>query len=139
MSVLLFAGGAALFAAGAAVGSALTLALARDKLEAMTLAAERASALIMTQSDGALKDLAEAHRRAEAMIGAIETAKLSTARADASVTSLIEKIEDSRASLVEAASRRWFPGVGREGPTPQNASPLHAPPSLAEPIEAAAG
>lgn len=109
MSAILFAGGAAVFAVGAAVGSSITLALAKDKLAAMTEAAERANAIITTQSDGALKDLAEAHARAEAMISAIETAKLSTARAETSVTSLIAKIHHSRASLEKVARLDWFP------------------------------
>lgn len=109
MSAMLIAGGAAAFAVGAAVGSAITLALARDKLAAMTQAAERANAIITTQSEGALRDLAEAHARAEAMIGAIENAKLSTARAETSVTNLISEIHHSRASLEKVARLGWFP------------------------------
>lgn len=111
MSALLFAGGAAAFAVGAAIGSSITLALAKDKLAAMAEAAERANAIITTQSDGALKDLAEAHARAEAMIDAIETAKLSTARAETSVTNLISKIHHSRASLEKVARLDWFPAL----------------------------
>jgi hypothetical protein len=137
VSVLIVAGGAALFAVGLGVGSAVTLALARDKLEAMTLAAERARSLILAQSDGALKDLAEAHSKAEAMLGAIETAKRSTARADASVTSLIEKIEDSRANLKEVAERRWFPGSTLTAPPAREPLMQHAPPSLEDPLDAA--
>ena len=111
MSAVLFAGGAAVFAAGAAVGSSITLALAKDKLAAMSQAAERANAIITTQSDGALKDLAEAHARAEAMISAIETAKVSTSRAETSVTNLISKIHHSRASLEKVARLDWFPAL----------------------------
>ena len=107
----MLAGGAAIFAAGAWIGSAITLALAKDKLAAMAEAAERANAIITTQSDGALKDLAEAHARAEAMITAIETAKLSTARAETSVTNLISKIHHSRASLEKVARLDWFPSL----------------------------
>ncbi len=109
MSTMLIAGGAAVFAVGAAIGSAITLALAKDKLAAMTEAAERANVIITTQSEGALKDLADAHARAEAMISAIETAKLSTARAETIVTSLISKIHHSRASLEKVARLDWFP------------------------------
>lgn len=111
MSAMLIAGGAAAFAVGAAVGSAVTLALARDKLAAMTQAAERANAIITTQSEGALRDLAEAHARAEAMIGAIENAKLSTARAETSVTNLISEIQHSRTSLEKVARLGWFPSM----------------------------
>ncbi len=110
MSVLFLAGGAA-FAAGAAVGSSITLALAKDKLAAMSAAASQANAIITSQSDDALKDLADAHARAEAMIGAIETAKLSTARAETSVTHLIAKIHHSRASLEKVARLDWFPSL----------------------------
>jgi hypothetical protein len=113
MSALLIAGGAAVFGVGAAIGSALTLALAKDKLAAMTEAAERANAIITTQSEGALKDLADAHSRAEAMIDAIETAKLSTARAETSVTNLISKIHHSRTSLEKVARLDWFPSMKR--------------------------
>lgn len=113
MSIMLVAGAAAIFAAGAAVGSALSLALAKDKLAAMTEAAERANAIIMTQSEGALKDLADAHARTEAMIAAIETAKHSTARAETSVTNLISKIHLSRESLEKVARRDWFPSLAR--------------------------
>lgn len=108
MSVILIIGGAALFAAGLGVGGALTLALARDKFNAMTAAAEEANAIIEAQSADALKDLADAHAKAEAMIGAIETAKSSTARAETSVTGLISKIHASRERLDKVASRAWF-------------------------------
>lgn len=111
MDALIYAGGAAVFAIGAAIGSAVTLALAKVKLAAMTEAAERANAIITSQSEGALKDLADAHARAEAMIGAIENAKLSTARAETSVTQLISKIHHSRASLEKAARLDWFPAL----------------------------
>jgi len=111
MDALIYAGGAAVFAVGAAIGSSITLALAKDKLAAMTAAAERANAIITSQSEGALKDLAEAHARAEAMIGAIENAKLSTARAETSVTNLISKIHHSRASLEKVARLDWFPAM----------------------------
>jgi len=124
MSAILIAGGAAAFAAGAAVGSSITLALAKDKLAAMTEAAERANAIITSQSDGALKDLAEAHARAEAMISAIETAKLSTARAETSVTSLIAKIHHSRASLEKVARLDWFPTLK---PAPQRERAVEKP------------
>lgn len=120
MSAVLIAGGAAVFGVGAWIGSALTLALAKDKLAAMTEAAERANAIITTQSEGALKDLAEAHARAEAMIGAIENAKLSTARAETSVTNLIGKIHHSRASLEKVARLDWFPTLNRDAPAPKD-------------------
>lgn len=126
MSALLLAGGAAVFAAGAAIGSAITLALAKDKLAAMSEAAERANAIITTQSDGALKDLAEAHARAEAMIGAIENAKLSTERAETSVTTLIAKIHHSRASLEKVARLDWFPAL-----KPPTREPVEAKPRFA--------
>lgn len=122
MSALMLAGGGAIFAAGAWIGSAITLALAKDKLAAMAEAAERANAIITTQSDGALKDLAEAHARAEAMIAAIETAKLSTARAETSVTNLISKIHHSRASLEKVARLEWFPSL-KQAPEPAAEKP----------------
>lgn len=113
MGWMLVAGGAAAFVGGMAIGAALTLALARDKFRAMTEAADRASLVLSAQSSGALKDLADAHRKAEAMIGAIETAKLSTARAETSVTGLIANIQESRDGLEKAAQLSWFPALGR--------------------------
>ena len=126
MSALLFAGGAAVFAAGAAVGSSITLALAKDKLAAMSEAASHANAIITTQSDGALKDLADAHARAEAMISAIETAKLSTARAETSVTNLISKIHHSRVSLEKVARLDWFPSLKSAPREPAEEKPRFA-------------
>lgn len=113
MGWMLVAGGAAAFVGGMAIGAALTLALARDKFRAMTEAADRASLVLSAQSSGALNDLADAHRKAEAMIGAIETAKLSTARAETSVTGLIANIQESRDGLEKAAQLSWFPAFGR--------------------------
>jgi hypothetical protein len=127
MGWMLVAGGAAAFAVGLAVGAALTLALARDKFRAMTQAADRASVVLSAQSSGALKDLADAHRKAEAMIGAIETAKLSTARAGTSVTGLIANIHESRDGLEKAAQLSWFPAFGRTRPM-QRAAPEETPP-----------
>jgi hypothetical protein len=108
MSMTLLLIGGALFAAGAAVGGALTLALARDKITAMRDAAAEANAVIAHQSEDALKDLADAYAKAEAMIGVIETAKLSTARAESSVTDLIAKIHESRALIERVSRKEWF-------------------------------
>lgn len=126
MSAFLLAGGAAAFAVGAAIGSAITLALAKDKLAAMSEAAERANAIITTQSEGALKDLADAHSRAEAMISAIETAKLSTARAETSVTNLIAKIHHSRTTLEKVARLDWFPSLKAAPREPVERKPRRA-------------
>lgn len=129
MSVVLIVGGAAIFAAGLGVGAAATLALARDKIAAMTAAAERANAVITTHSEDALKELAEAHASAQAMIGAIETAKASTARAETSVTGLISKIHASRESLDEVARLQWFQTalLSRRGAAPRLV-PVHEEP-----------
>jgi NAD(P)-dependent dehydrogenase (short-subunit alcohol dehydrogenase family) len=108
MSMLVIAAGAGLFALGAGIGTALTLALARDKITAMTRAAEEASTLIASQSDGALRDLAAAHARAEQLIGAIEAAKLSSAKAEESVTALMANIAESRAEIERVTGLAWF-------------------------------
>jgi hypothetical protein len=108
MSLLLAGGGAALFAAGAAVGTFVTLAAAKRKFAAITEAAETANALIAAESEHAIKDLTDAHARADAMINAIETAKLSTARAEESVAGLIHKITISREKLDRVAKLSWF-------------------------------
>lgn len=130
MGWMLVAGGVAVFAVGLAVGAALTLALARDKFRAMTEAADRASLVLSAQSEGALKDLADAHRKAEAMIGAIETAKLSTARAETSVTGLIANIHESRDGLEKASQLSWFPAVRRTRPMLRAPEETPAEPSL---------
>lgn len=108
MSILLAAGGAALFAAGAGVGTFVTLAAAKRKFAAITEAAEAANAMIVAESEHAIKDLTEAHARADAMIDAFETAKLSTARAEESVAGLIHKINLSRDKISEVARISWF-------------------------------
>lgn len=108
MSLLLAGGGAALFAAGAAVGTFVTLAAAKRKFAAITEAAETANAVIAAESEHAIKDLSDAHARADAMISAIETAKLSTARAEESVAGLIDKINISRENLDKVAKLSWF-------------------------------
>lgn len=131
MGWMLVAGGAAAFVGGMAIGAALTLALARDKFRVMTEAADRASLVLSAQSSGALKDLADAHRKAEAMIGAIETAKLSTARAETSVTGLIANIKESRDGLEKAAQLSWFPAFGGSRRAPRAVSEETPPePSL---------
>ncbi|MDZ7628964.1 MAG: hypothetical protein U5J99_11250 [Parvularculaceae bacterium] len=108
MSVLLAAGGAALFSAGAAIGAVVTLAAARRKIAAVTEAAEEANAMITAHSEHAFKDLSDAHARADAMISAIETAKMSTAKAEESVADLIQKITLSREKLERASRLSWF-------------------------------
>lgn len=108
MSLLLAGGGAALFAAGAAVGTFVTLAAAKRKFAAITEAAETANALIAAESEHAIKDLTDAHARADAMISAFETAKLSTARAEESVAGLIHKINVSREKLDKVSKLSWF-------------------------------
>ncbi|MFN0022298.1 MAG: hypothetical protein ACKVS5_00200 [Parvularculaceae bacterium] len=115
MSILLAAGGAALFAAGAGVGTFVTLAAAKRKFAAISEAADTANAMIAAESEHAIRDLSDAHARADAMINAIETAKMSTSRAEESVAGLIHKITLSR-EKIEAVSRlAWFDrGEARE-------------------------
>jgi hypothetical protein len=108
MSLLLAGGGAALFAAGAAIGTLVTLAAAKRKFAAITEAAEAANAMIAAESEHAIKDLTDAHARADAMISAIETAKVSTARAEESVAGLIHKINLSRENLDKVSRLSWF-------------------------------
>ncbi|MFN3961184.1 MAG: hypothetical protein ACK4NP_14925 [Parvularculaceae bacterium] len=108
MSLLLAGGGAALFAAGAVVGTLVTLAAAKRKFAAITEAAEAANAMIAAESEHAIKDLTDAHARADAMINAIETAKLSTAKAEESVAGLIQKINLSREKLDKVSRLSWF-------------------------------
>lgn len=108
MSMLLAAGGAALFAAGAGVGTLVTLAAAKRKFAAITEAADAANVMIAAESDLAIKDLTEAHARADAMINAIETSKMSTARAEESVAGLIQKINLSRDKISEVSRLSWF-------------------------------
>jgi hypothetical protein len=108
MSLLLAGGGAALFAAGAVVGTLVTLAAAKRKFAAIAEAAEAANAMIAAESEHAIKDLTDAHARADAMINAIETAKLSTARAEESVAGLIHKINLSREKLDKVSRLSWF-------------------------------
>lgn len=108
MSLLLAAGGAALFAAGAGIGTFVTLAAARRKFAAITEAAEAANAMIAAESEHAIKDLTDAHARADAMIDAIETAKVSTARAEESVAGLIHKINLSREKIDQVSRLSWF-------------------------------
>ncbi len=108
MDMFVFVGAAAAFATGIGVGVALTLAIAKDKISAMTAAADEANAVVATQSADALKDLADAYANAEAMIGVIETAKSSTARAEASVTDLIARIHHARALIETVSHQEWF-------------------------------
>ncbi len=108
MSVLLAVGGAVLFAAGAGVGTLVTLAAARRKFSAITEAAEAANSMIAAESEHAIKDLTEAHSRADAMIDAIETSKISTARAEESVAGLIHKINLSREKIDQVSRLSWF-------------------------------
>ncbi len=108
MSLLLAGGGAAIFAAGAAIGTFVTLVAAKRKFAAITEAAATANAVIATESEHAIKDLTDAHARADAMINAIETAKLSTAKAEESVAGLIHKINLSRENLDKVARLSWF-------------------------------
>lgn len=108
MNWLLAGGGAALFAAGAIVGTLVTLAAAKRKFAAITEAAETANALIAAESELAIKDLTEAHARADAMINAIETAKVSTVRAEESVAGLIHKINLSREKIDKVSRLSWF-------------------------------
>ncbi len=108
MSILLAAGGAALFAAGAGVGTLVTISAAKRKFAAITEAAEAANAMIAAESEHAIKDLNDAHTRADAMIDAIETAKVSTARAEESVAGLIHKINLSRAKIDQVSRLSWF-------------------------------
>jgi len=108
MSILLVAGGAAMFASGAVVGTFVTLAAAKRKFGAITEAAEAANAMIAAESEHAIKDLTEAHARADAMIDAIETAKVSTARAEESVAGLIHKINLSREKIDQVSKLSWF-------------------------------
>jgi hypothetical protein len=108
MSLLLASGGAVLFAAGAAIGTLVTLAAAKRKFAAITEAAEAANAMIAAESEHAIKDLTDAHARADAMISAIETAKVSTARAEESVAGLIHKINLSRENLDKVSRLSWF-------------------------------
>jgi hypothetical protein len=108
MSLFLAAGGAALFAAGAGVGTFVTLAAAKRKFAAIADAAEAANAMIGAESEHAIKDLTDAHARADAMIDAIETAKISTARAEESVTGLIHKINLSREKIDQVSRLSWF-------------------------------
>lgn len=108
MSVLLAAGGVALFGVGAAIGTLVTLAAARRKIEAVTEAAEAANATIAAESEHAIKDLSDAHARADAMINAIESARVSTARAEESVAGLIHQISLSREKLDRASRLSWF-------------------------------
>jgi hypothetical protein len=114
MSMELYLGGAALFGAGAAIGGALTLALAKDKISAMTDAAEQANAVVASQSEDALKDLADAYAKAEAMIDVIETAKASTARAEASVSDLIARIHHARGLIERVSRKEWFQPAARQ-------------------------
>lgn len=108
MSLLLAGVGAALFAAGAVIGTLVTLAAAKRKFSAITEAAEAANAMIAAESEHAIKDLTDAHARADAMIDAIETAKLSTARAEESVAGLIHQINLSREKLDKVSRLSWF-------------------------------
>ena len=86
----------------------MTLAAAKRKFAAITEAAETANDLIAAESEHAIKDLNDAHARADAMISAIENAKLSTARAEESVAGLIQKINFSREKLDKVAKLSWF-------------------------------
>lgn len=113
MDTMLYLGGAALFAVGAAVGGALTLALAKDKISAMTDAAAQANAVVASHSEDALKDLADAYAKAEAMIDVIETAKSSTARAEASVSDLITRIHHARGLIERVSRKEWFQPAAR--------------------------
>lgn len=108
MSLLLAGFGAALFAAGAVIGTLVTLAAAKRKFAAITEAADAANALIAAESELAIKDLTDAHARADAMIDAIETAKLSTAKAEESVAGLIHQINLSREKLDKVSRLSWF-------------------------------
>jgi hypothetical protein len=108
MGILVWAIGAGAFAGGMGVGAALALGLARDKMAAMTAAADEARALIGSRSEDALKELSTAHQRAEQLIGAIEAAKLSSARAEMSVSELMADIAQSRATLERATTLGWF-------------------------------
>jgi len=124
MSMMMIAIGGGLFALGAAIGVALTLALARDKISAMTSAAETASSLIASQSDGALRDLAAAHARAEQLIGAIEAAKMSSAKAEESVNALMANIAESRAEIERVTGLAWFQKNSSAGRLPVLRPPI---------------
>lgn len=128
MDIILIAGGAGLFAAGVGLGGALALALARDKIAAIKEAAERANAQIAAQSEGALRALADAHQKAEGMIGAFETAKDSTARAEKSVASLMAEIAAARADLDDVSRRGWFGARARK----ERLAALESEPAAAE-------
>ncbi len=123
MSVILVAGGVAVFVVGAAVGAALMYAMARDRFAAMAEAAERANHLITAQSNDALKDLGEALAKAEAVIGAIDTARRGATRAESSVAGLITRINQSCADLDKASQRGWLPSFSREAGRPAKEPP----------------
>ncbi len=108
MSAMVIAGGVILFLGGLGVGALLALALVSDKISAMNAAAVEAHDIIAAYSGGALRDLADAHSRAETMIGAIEAARSSTSRAESSVTRLMQEIAQSREAFDEVANRRWL-------------------------------
>jgi hypothetical protein len=110
MSFLLGLVAAGAFALGAVVGVAASFAMARRKFTALHEAAVAAGSLISQRSEHALSDLSDAHARAEAMIDAIENAKISTGRAKLSVTSLMTDIHKSREKFEHAASEDWFEG-----------------------------
>lgn len=111
MSMIMGLVAAGAFALGTIVGVAAAFAMARRKFTALHEAAHAAGALISQRSEHALADLAEAHARAEAMIDAIENAKLSTGRAKLSVTSLMTDIHHSREKFENAAQEEWFEGA----------------------------
>jgi hypothetical protein len=139
MSWVLAAGGAALFAIGGGIGALVTLAAARRKFAAISEAAEAANAMIAAESEHAIRDLTEAHARADAMIDAIETSKLSTARAEESVAGLIHKINVSRQKIGEVSRLSWFErdGAPREARAARRAAkPEHAERAFIPPVEA---
>lgn len=110
MSLLLGVVAAGAFSLGAIVGVAAAFAMARRKFTALHEAAVAAGTLISQRSEHALSDLSDAHARAEAMIDAIENARVSTGRAKLSVTSLMSDIRQSREKFESAASEEWFEG-----------------------------
>jgi hypothetical protein len=132
MSILVWAVGAGAFAGGLGVGAALALGLARDKMAAITAAADEARSLIGSRSEGALKDLSAAHQRAEQLIGAIEAAKMSSARAEMSVSELMADIAQSKETLERATALGWF---GAREKLPVLRGPIRLTPQGAEAAE----
>lgn len=130
MSAFLVAAAVGVFFSGLVVGALLTLAVVRDKINAMNTAASEAHDMIAAHSGGALRDLVDAHSKTEAMIGAVEAARSSTTRAEMSVARLMKEIETSRDNFDDVASRRWVGFTRAPRRPPPTAPEQHLTPPI---------